>query len=454
MGRAMATQVEELPDNRVRLRVEVPQADLQHAVEHATSDLARSVKVPGFRKGKVPTRVLEARIGRERIFSEAVESHIAGWFLNAAATTRIRPVAAPEYDYDLPGSEDEDFQFTATVSVQPKPEPADWTTLEVPYAEPELPAEVVDAELEELRSAVAELAPVENRAARTGDVAVIDILAESGEGQRDLVVELGSGRLVEELERALIGTSLGETKEVELLQPDGSIAKATVTLNELKEKVLPPLDDELARAASEYETLDELRDDIEGRIRELLDEEAETEFRAAAAAALVEATGVDAAGPLVEGRTRELLNAFARSLERRGISPEAYLQLSDQTGDQLVERLRAEARLSVARELVLEAVADKLGLEVADAEIEELIREQAELHDDDPDEAVRQVFEDGRHETLRADLRLRTALDRVAAEAKRVPADVARARESIWTPDKETPPTETKLWTPGSKEPA
>src|SRR5207302_7903510 len=167
------------------------------AVEHATSALARSLKVPGFRKGKVPTRVLEARVGRERIFSEAVESHIGGWFLNAASTSRIRPIAAPEYDYDLPDSDDGDFSFIATVSVQPKPEPADWTTLEVPYAEPEVPAEVVDAELEELRSSVAELAPVEVRPARTGDVVVIDALSESGDGQRDLVVELGTGSLVE-----------------------------------------------------------------------------------------------------------------------------------------------------------------------------------------------------------------------------------------------------------------
>ncbi|HTS72688.1 MAG TPA: trigger factor, partial [Gaiellaceae bacterium] len=196
----MSTQVEELPDNKVRLRVEVPQADLQHAVEHATSDLAASVKVPGFRKGKVPTAVLEARIGRERIFNEAVETHIGGWFLNAAANNRIRPIAAPEYDYDVPESDDDPFSFTATVSVQPKPEPADWTKLDVPYVEPEVPQEVVDQELEELRSSVAELTPVENRPARTGDVAVIDAFDESGDGQRDLVVELGTGRLLEELE--------------------------------------------------------------------------------------------------------------------------------------------------------------------------------------------------------------------------------------------------------------
>jgi trigger factor len=450
----MATQVEELPDNRVRLTVEVPQADLKHAVEHATHDLAGSVKVPGFRKGKVPSKVLQARLGRERIFTEAVESHIGGWFLNAAASTRIRPVATPEYDYDLPTSDDDDFRFTATVAVQPKPEPADWSQLEVPYAEPEVPQEAVEQELEALRDSVAELAPVDGRPTRTGDVIVIDVLDENGEGQRDLVVEVGSGRLVEEIERALIGASQGETKEVEFEQADGSTANATLQVKEIKEKVLPPLDDELARAASEFDTLEELRADLEGRMREVLEEEAETEYRAAAVDKLVEASKVQVGGPLVEARTRELVNGLGRSLESRGISAETYFELTGQTAEQLVQRLGAEAALSVARELVLEAVADRLGLEVGDEEIEELIREQAELAGDDADQAVKQVFDSGRQEVLRSDLRLRKALDRVAAEAKRVPAEVARAREDIWTPDKETPQTETKLWTPGSKEPA
>jgi len=450
----MTTQVEELPDNKVRLTVEVPQADLKHAVEHATHDLAESVKIPGFRKGKVPQEVLQARVGRERIFTEAVESHIGGWFMNAAADTRIRPVAQPEYDYDLPASDDDEFQFTATVAVQPKPEPADWTQLEVPYAEPEVPQDVVEQELEALRESVAELAPVEDRPARTGDVLVVDALDAEGEGQRDLVVELGSGRLVEEIERALTGATAGESKEIDFEQVDGSTAKATVEVKEVKEKVLPPLDDELARAASEFDTLEQLRADIEQKIRDVLEEEAETQYRAAAVDALVEASNVQVGGPLVEARTRELLNGLGRSLESRGISAETYFQLTGQTAEQLVQRMGAEAALSVARELVLEAVADQLGLEVSDAEIEELIREQAELAGDDPDEAVRQVFESGRDEVLRADLRLRKALDRIAAEAKRIPAEVARAREEIWTPDKETPQTETKLWTPGSKEPA
>jgi trigger factor len=454
MVRAMAMQVEELPDNKVRLTVEVPQADLEHAVEHATHDLAESVKVPGFRQGKVPPKVLEARIGRERIFREAVESHIGGWFLNAAAGTRIRPVAAPEYEYELPSSEDNEFSFTATVSVQPKPELADWTLLEVPYEEPEIPDGLVDQEVEALRDSVAELAPVEGRPARTGDVVVIDALDENGEGQRDLVVELGDGRLVEEIERALTGASEGEKKQVEFDGADGAATKATVEVKEIKEKVLPPLDDELARSASEFDTLEELRADIERRVREALEEDAETRFRAEAVDRLVEASKVQVGGPLVEARTRELLNGLGRSLETRGISAEAYFQLTGQTAEELVQRMSAEAALSVARELVLEAVADQLGLQVDDAEIEELIREQAELAEDNPDEAVKQVFDSGRQDVLRSDLRMRKALDRVAAEAKRIPADVARARDEIWTPDKDSPETETKLWTPGSKEPA
>src|SRR6266496_3841067 len=117
MGQAMATQVEELSDNRVRLRVEVPQADLRHAVEHAASDLASSVKVPGFRAGNVPMPVLLARVGRDRLMGEAVSSHIGGWFRDAAATARIQPVAQPEYEYELPESSEAAFNFTATVAV-------------------------------------------------------------------------------------------------------------------------------------------------------------------------------------------------------------------------------------------------------------------------------------------------------------------------------------------------
>src|SRR5436305_1139330 len=314
------TQVEELPENRVRMTVQVPSHDVHHAVEHAAEDLAQSVKVPGFRKGKVPRQVLLQRVGRDRLMTEAVESHIGGWFWNAAARTRLRPIEQPEYDFELPASDDQDWEFSATVSVQAKPELPDWKELEVGVAEVEVPEELVQAELDALRSTIAELVPVEGRPVASDDTVILDLVSVE-ETRRDYVVELGRNSVVEEIEQGLVGMSAGETKELSFELADGSTQSLAVTVKEIKEKVLPPLDDELAR-------------------------------------------------------------------------------------------------------------------------------EQAEAVGDDADEMLVALRESGRFESLRDDLRLRKALDRVAAEVQRIPLAQAEARDAIWTPDKEKPPTETKLWTP------
>jgi len=450
----VAARIEELPENKVRLTVDVSSHDVQHAVEHAGSDLAESARIPGFRKGKVPMQVLLSRIGKERLYREAVESHIEGWFRNALAGTKLRPITRPEYDYELPENASQDFSFTATVDVQPKVEVVDWTKLEVGAADAEVPPEMVDQQLEAYRFAVAELVPVEGRAAEAGDSLVVDIVGADGSAQRDYAIELGLGRVVEELEEALVGMSAGETKQIEYELADGQKANVEVTLKDLKEKVLPPVDDDLARAASEFDTLAELRADVEERIREQIEEEVETRFRAAAADELVIASKIQPSLPLVQARTAELLSGLVRSLERRGISPETYLAVSNQTPQQLEERMRAEAALSVARELALEAVAEQAGIEVTDDEVKEFIREHAEAEGDEAGGVVDQVFASGRSELLRDDLRMRKALDKVVAEVKRIPLDLAQAREKLWTPEKEKGPQETKLWTPGSKEPA
>jgi trigger factor len=448
------TRVEELDGDTVRLTVGVPAHDVHHAVEHATSDLASSVKIPGFRQGKVPTPVLYQRLGKERIYSEAVDSHISGWFWNAAARARIRPIAQPQFDFELPTEDDRDWHFSATVPVQPKVEVVDWVGLEVPRPEAEVPAELVERELEALQESVAELVPAGDRPAREGDTLVVDLVSPGGDTQRDTVVELGVGRLIEEIEAALIGAASGETRSATYELADETSSSVEITVKEIKEKVLPTLDDELARSASEFDTLAELRADIEGRIREQLDAEIDGAFRANAVDMLVRESKINPAGPLVESRTRELLTGFVRSLERRGISAESYLQMTGRTPEQLTQAMAAEAAVSVARELALEAVADKLDIQVSDEEVKQLVREQAEAAGDDPDEIIDELWRAGRHEDLREDLRLRAALDRVAADVKPIPAEVAAAREAIWTPDKEKTEGEKTLWTPGSKEPA
>jgi trigger factor len=446
----MQAEVEELPENRVRLTVQVPSHDVHHAVEHAASDLAETAKIPGFRKGKVPRQVLMQKIGRERIMSEAIESHIGGWFWNAAARSRVRPVEQPQYDFELPASDEQDWQFTATVAVQAKPEVGDWTKLEVGAIAPEVPQELVDGELDALRSTVAELVPVEGRPVGPEDTVIVDLVSPNGETRRDYVVELGRGAVVEEIEQGIPGMSAGETREIEFELGDGTKQHVTVTVKEIKEKVLPPLDDELARAASEFETLDELRSEIDSRLRGQLEEEIDAQFRADVADALVDASKVDASGPLVEARTRELLRGLARQVEARGVPLETYLAMTGQSPDDLVARLREEATRSVARELVLEAAADKLDLQVPDEEIETLVREQAELAGEDAEETLSELRHSGRIESLREDIRLRNALDRIASEVKRIPKELAAARDAIWTPEKDKQQTDTKLWTPGS----
>ena len=348
------TQVEELGGNRVRLTVDVSPHELEHAVEHAASDLAGSVRIPGFRKGKVPRQVLLANVGKDRLWAEAVESHIGGWFWNAAARSRLRPIATPQYDFELPASDAEPWTFSATVEVQPMPEIVDWTTLEVPRQEAEIPEQLVQAELDALRGSIAELAPADDRPAQEGDTLVVDLADANGEGQSDTVVELGTGRLVAEIEQALVGASVGDTRTVRYDLGDGSETTVDVTVKHVNEKVLPEIDDELARSASEFDTLAELRGDIEGRLRVALEERIESAYRAAAVDELVRASNVQGAGPLVESRARELLNGFVRSLANRGITPEAYFQATGQSPELLhgpdprggvaVRRPRARAR--------------------------------------------------------------------------------------------------------------
>jgi len=219
-------------------------------------------------------------------------------------------------------------------------------------------------------------------------------------------------------------------------------------LKELHERVLPPLDDSFAESASEFDTFDELRADIVGRIEAQLEKEAEAHFRVAAVDELLKASKVDVPDLVVDVRTRDLLNAFVRQLEVRGIDPVAYLRAAGVGGAELEQRFREEAIHSLGRELVLEGVADKLGIEASDDDIRADL-----LGDGESEEDVDEFLEAGGADRVRADIRLKKALDRVAAEVTPISRELANARESIWTPGKEEGGTaEKKLWTPGDKE--
>ena len=448
----MRTTVEELAGNRVRLEVEVPEAEVKHALEHAASDLASSARIPGFRQGKAPVQVIIARLGRDAVWREALRGHLESWFWSAASSSRIQPVDAPEVELDEMPSDGGPFRFRATVTVVGKPEVADWRGLEVAAAEPDVPAEAIEQELEALRASVAELVPVTDRPVAQGDTVVLDLVGKEAGTQRDYVADVGSGPLVDDIDRALVGMSAGETNTVEVPLADGKTTTVEVTVKGIKEKVLPDLDDEFARAASEFGTLAELRADIENRLREAIADELEATFREDALDALVEASTVETPAKLIDRRAAELWAGLARSLERRGISAETYLTMTGQSQEQLVEGLRGEAERALKRELVLEAVAEKLDLAVSDEELETFVHEQAEAAGEDPAETLAAIREHDRLDQLRDDLRLKKALDAIVDGVKRIPVDLARAREKLWTPEKEKQAPGMKIWTPGSEE--
>jgi trigger factor len=276
-----------------------------------------------------------------------------------------------------------------------------------------------------------------------------------GEAQPDTVVELGGGRLAPEIEAALAGARAGETKQIAFPLADGSTSTVEITVREVQEKVLPDVDDELARSSSEFDTIAELHSSIEATLREQLDAEIDAAFRMSAVDELARASSVQPALPLVRTRAADLLTAFARSLERRGVTLETYLAASGGSIQELERQMVLEAAVSVARELALEALAAKAGIEISDEDVKAYIREEAAASgEEDVEGVVEDVWTHGQQESIREDLRLRAALDRLVADVKPIAPELAEARDKLWTPDKEKPEGETKLWTPGSKEPA
>ena len=347
----------------------------------------------------------------------------------------------------MPSNEHDDWRFSATVEVQPKPEPADWTQLEVPKHEAEVPEEAVQAELQAVQRTVGELVPVEGRPAAEGDTVVVDLLAEDGSSQRDYVVELGSERLVEEIEGAVRGLAPGEQREVAYELADGSRRTATVVLKEIKEHVLPPVDDELARSASEFETLAELRSEIEGRLRGQIEEELEGIFRAAAVDELVKASNVRA-------RRTSRRAAHARASRRSGPKPRGararrrHLPAADRPDRRAAQRASLRGSGVLGR-----AGADPRGGRRQARAAGDRRRDPraSSARGGESEEDIERFVADGGADRVRDDLRLRKALDRIAAEVKPIAPELHEARESIWTPGQEQPAEPAKLWTPGSQ---
>jgi trigger factor len=460
----METTVKELPESRVRVDVDVDPKDVEGSINRAAQQLGEDMKLPGFRKGKVPPEMVLQRLGRETVLTQALESSLGDWYERAMVESGVNPVGDPKLDLsDLP-EEGQPLRFSIEVAVRPQAELGEYKGLEVGRDEPEVPEEAVETEINRLREGFARLNPVD-REAKQGDVVLIDyegkIDGEPFEGgtARDYLLELGEGRVLPELEQALEGAKAGDQRQAEVPFPDdypaeevaGKTSQFDVTVKEVREKELPELNDDFAAEASEFETLAELKENIGEQIRQILDNQIAERFREAALDAAVEQAKVDLPAPVVDARSAEMWRRVERTLARQGMEPENYLQIQGKTREEMIEQARPEAEQALKREAVLAAVADAEGIEVTEEDMLEALQIPPGHEDhghDEPGVALQKIRESGREELLKDDLRMRRALEVIAEQAKPIPLEQAEAREQIWTPEKER---EEKggLWTPG-----
>ncbi len=466
--RPMKTTVTELSDTKVRIDAEIAADDLEKRMKGAAARLGQEMKISGFREGKVPPGMVLQRVGREPVLTEAIESSIGEWYERALIDSEINPVGDPQLKIGgLPG-EGEPLTFQIEVGVRPSAKLGEYKGLEVGREDVEVPQEAIDTELERLRTGFAKLNPVD-RASQDGDVLLVDFEGkidgepfEGGEG-RDELIEMGAGRTLEDFEEALSGAKGGETRTAAVQFPDdygveemrGKKADFEITVKEVREKELPELDDDFAAEASEFDTLDELRDAIAAQMKDVLDSRVQEVFREKALDAAVDQATVELPDELVAARAEETLNRALHQLQRQGVEPERYLQLQGKTREELVTDTRPEAERSLKREAVLAAVAEAEGIEVSDEDMLEALQVPPGHEDHghpEPAEALKELKESGREKLLVEDLRLRRALDTIAESATPIEAEKAEAREKIWTPEKER---EDKggLWTPGDPKP-
>jgi trigger factor len=433
----VTTTVTELPESRVRVEAEVPATEVSKRVEQAARGLARGMRVPGFRPGKAPAPVVIKRVGREAVLDEAVRESIGGWYTAAIEAAKVVPVGEPDLDLSALPGEGEPLKFAIEIGVRPPAKLGDYKGLEVPRREADAGDEAISEEIDRLRERSAKLETVDRPAGR-GDFVVMDFAGSvdgtpfaGGEG-RDQMVELGSGRLVPGFEEQLEGASAGEDRTVKLTFPEdyqaaelaGQEAEFAVTVKEVKAKDLPEPDDDLAAEAG-FDTLDELREDIRGRIAEAESSRIDAEFREAALDAAVANATVEVPDTLVEARARELWDQMLHSLSHQGISKEAYLRISGREEDEIVEAGKEDAAQALRREAVLAAIIEAEGIEPSEEELLEAVGQAAE--GDSPKKVLERLKSAGRLDTLKEDLAQRRALDLVTESAKPVAAEAAPA---------------------------
>jgi len=421
----MKVKQERLEDNKVRLDVEVDIDEVNEALEQAYKKVRKDVSLPGFRKGKVPRKVLEANYGKEVLHKDALDILIPANYQKALEETDIEPISEPEFE-DFYIAEDEPATFTAVVEVKPEVELGEYTGYDVEREDVDVTEEDIMAVLNKQQEEQSQLVSVDRNEVQEGDHVIIDfegfVNGESfpGGSAEEFTLEIGSGQFIPGFEEQLIGKEVSdEPYEVEVTFPEeyqaedlaGQDAVFEVTIKEIKIKELPELDDEFAKDVSDFDTLDEYKEDIENRLKEQRDNQAARNLENEIIEKVSEAAKVEVSEQLIQNELDQMMQQMAQNLQQQGINMEDYFKYMGSSQEEWREENREQAADRAKNNLVLEAIAEEEGIEVSDEEIDEKLEEIAEANDQDFEQVKAFMQMQGQLESLRDGLKMEKTID-------------------------------------------
>jgi trigger factor len=449
--------VEALEGNKVKLSVEIDEQEFEPAVDAAFKKIAREVRIPGFRPGKAPRRVLESHIGAGAGRAQALNDALPEYYSDAVLANEVDVIAPPEIEI-IDGQESGIIKFDAIVEVRPVIIVSGYADMAVEIPAPTPSDDEIDAQLDRFRNQYGDLEVVE-RAADSGDFVTVDIEgSQNDEVLEGLVAsaylyEVGSAGIVPELDEQLVGAAAGDTRSFDAPHPNGEDEDPLhfeVTVTEVKAKVLPELDDEFAAQASEFETMAAWRDDLVTRMTEVRKAQSQMMVREKIGEALAELVTDELPEPLIAAEMNERLQDMAMRLQAQGLSLEQWLQFSGTDTEQFLDDLKTTADRSARVDLALRAVALSESIEVLEEDLDIEFEAVAARVQQDSDVVRTQLTEAGHLPALKSDISKRKALDwltesvRISDEAGNsiVFADLAVADDEDGDTVPETPASE------------
>lgn len=426
----MSLQVEKLEKNMAKLTIEVAAEEFSRAVEDAYQKNKGKISVPGFRKGKVPKKMIEQMYGREVFYEDAANAVIPDAYEKALEECTETIVSSPKVNVTQI-EEGKPFIFTAEVALKPEVTLGAYKGVEVDKIDVTVTDEEVDADLNQQRENNARTVTVEDRAVQDGDITSIDfegfvdgVAFEGGKGE-NYSLTIGSHSFIDNFEEQLIGKNAGEECEVNVTFPEeyqaqelaGKPAVFKVTVKEIKEKQLPELNDEFADEVSEFETLAEYKEDIRKKLTGKKEEDAKNAKEDAVIDAVIADAQMEVPDAMIETQQRQIVDDFAQRLQMQGLSLEQYFQFTGLNHDKMLTQVKPQAERKIKSRLVLEAVVAAENIEASEEDYEAEIARMAEMYQMEADKVKEVMGEQGRKQIME-DLAVRKAAEFVVNEAK------------------------------------